>query len=84
MDTLTAMKWVPGGAMTKTPIDVDDALLAKAAEILGTKTKKDTVNGALADVVRREMIHRHLERLKRDGLGDYGEDHRRLREEAWR
>lgn len=38
--------------MTKTLIDIDDALLSKAAEALGTTTKKDTVNAALAEVLR--------------------------------
>jgi len=69
--------------VARTVVDLDDDLLAEAAKILGTRTKKATLNGALADVVRREKIRRHVERLKH-GLGDYGEDHRRLREEAWR
>ncbi len=69
--------------MARTVVDLDDKLLAEAAEILGTRTKKDTVNGALAEVVRRQKIQRHLERLKH-GLGDFGDDHKRLREEAWR
>jgi Arc/MetJ family transcription regulator len=41
------------GAMPKTVIDIDDEALAKAAELLGTATKKDTVNAALRDVVAR-------------------------------
>jgi Arc/MetJ family transcription regulator len=39
--------------MTKTLIDVDDDLLARAAEVLGVSTKKDTVNVALREVVER-------------------------------
>jgi Arc/MetJ family transcription regulator len=39
--------------MTKTLIDVDDEALAQACQILGTATKKDTVNTALREVVRR-------------------------------
>ncbi|GAA1270527.1 hypothetical protein GCM10009665_68560 [Kitasatospora nipponensis] len=39
--------------MPKTVIDIDDEALAKAAELLGTATKKDTVNAALRDVVAR-------------------------------
>jgi Arc/MetJ family transcription regulator len=39
--------------VSKTLIDVDDELLAKARQILGAGTKKDTVNGALREVVRR-------------------------------
>ncbi|MFJ9771044.1 type II toxin-antitoxin system VapB family antitoxin [Kitasatospora sp. NPDC101157] len=36
--------------MARTVIDVNDALLAEAAEILGTTTKVATVNAALEDV----------------------------------
>jgi Arc/MetJ family transcription regulator len=37
----------------KTVIDLDDEALALAARQLGTTTKKDTVNAALAFVARR-------------------------------
>jgi len=37
----------------KTMIDIDDAALALAARELGTTTKKDTVNAALAFVADR-------------------------------
>lgn len=39
--------------MTKVLIDIDDEALARAAEVLGTSTKKDTVNTALQETVRR-------------------------------
>ncbi|REJ06218.1 type II toxin-antitoxin system VapB family antitoxin [Microbacterium bovistercoris] len=39
--------------MTKTLIDVDDALLERAMELTGAATKKAAVNEALAQVVRR-------------------------------
>ena len=52
-------------AMTKTPIEIDEDALATAAEVLGTKTKKDTVNAALREVGQR------LERLR--ALADLGE-----------
>ncbi len=39
--------------MAKTLIDIDDELLAQARQILGTGTKKETVNTALREVVRR-------------------------------
>jgi Arc/MetJ family transcription regulator len=44
--------------MAKTPIEIDEDALATAAEVLGTKTKKDTVNAALREVGQR------LERLR--------------------
>lgn len=34
-------------------IDLDDELLAEAARLLGTETKKDTVNAALREVAAR-------------------------------
>lgn len=47
-------------AYMRTLVDIDDEALDAAAEILGTSTKKDTVNAALAFVVQRR---RHLESL---------------------
>jgi Arc/MetJ family transcription regulator len=41
------------GGMTKILIDIDDDALAEAAELLGTKTKKDTVNTALRETAQR-------------------------------
>lgn len=55
--------------MTKTLIDIDDELLAKAAAVLGTSTKKDTVNAALADVLRVSAANQFLESA-RSGLYD--------------
>lgn len=34
--------------MSKTLIDIDDEMLARASSVLGTSTKRDTVNQALA------------------------------------
>jgi Arc/MetJ family transcription regulator len=39
--------------MARTMIDIDEAALAEAADLLGTTTKKDTVNTALREVVAR-------------------------------
>ncbi len=39
--------------MSKTLIDIDNELLDRARQILGTATKVATVNGALREVVRR-------------------------------
>jgi Arc/MetJ family transcription regulator len=50
--------------MKKTPIEIDQEALAIAAEVLGTKTKKDTVNAALREVGQRLLRLRALrERL---------------------
>ncbi|MFF6791467.1 Arc/MetJ family transcription regulator [Streptomyces filamentosus] len=49
--------------MSNLYMEVDDLALAQAAEILGTKSKKDTVNEALREVARRHERLRALERL---------------------
>jgi Arc/MetJ family transcription regulator len=49
--------------MTKILIDVDDEALNEAAEFLGTKTKKDTVNTSLRAVTQRQRRLKALARL---------------------
>ncbi|NGN63691.1 type II toxin-antitoxin system VapB family antitoxin [Streptomyces sp. A7024] len=52
--------------MTKMLIDIDEEALAKAQAAFGTKTKKDTVNRALAEVTERldrAAALRELQRL---------------------
>lgn len=55
----------------KTPIEIDDEALAAAAKVLGTTTKKDTVNAALREVSQRFMRLRALEQLGE--MADQGE-----------
>jgi Arc/MetJ family transcription regulator len=45
-------------------LDIDDEMLAKAREILGTRGIKDTVDEALREIVRREAGRRLIARLK--------------------
>jgi Arc/MetJ family transcription regulator len=59
--------------MTKILIDVDDDALAEAAAVLGTKTKKDTVNAALRETtqqLRRAAALARLVELGQDGAFD--------------
>lgn len=56
--------------MARTVIDVDDALLAEAAELFGTKTKVATVNAALQDVVNRRKREAFFTRLAEGRLPD--------------
>lgn len=49
--------------MTKMLIDIDDDALAEAAELLGTKTKKDTVNTSLRETAGRLRRAQALARL---------------------
>lgn len=54
----------------KTMIDLDDGALASAARELGTTTKKDTVNSALAFVAgRRQRVDRLLHDVESFGVG---------------
>lgn len=56
--------------MSRTILDVDDALLAAAANIFGTTTKRATVNAALEAVVKREQRREFADWLKEGGLPD--------------
>ncbi|WP_306193283.1 type II toxin-antitoxin system VapB family antitoxin, partial [Streptomyces sp. MK5] len=49
--------------MSVTNVDLDDQALAEAAALLGTTTKKDTINAALAEVVKRYKRRQAAERL---------------------
>lgn len=58
--------------MSMTNIDVDDKILAEAMRLMGTSTKKDTINGALADYVQRLKRLEALEKLsRRAALGEF-------------
>ena len=57
--------------MVKNSIEIDQEALAIAAEVLGTKTKKDTVNAALREVGQRPVRLRALARLGE--MADRGE-----------
>ena len=54
--------------MTRTVMDLDDALLAAAAEIFGTTTEVATVNAALEDAVKRRKRASFLTWLAEGGL----------------
>lgn len=49
--------------MTKKLVDIDEAVLAQATAVLGARTMKDTVNQALAEVVRLGERRAHAARL---------------------
>ena len=56
--------------MTKTLIDIDDRQLDRAQRSLGTATKRDTVNEALAQVVALAARRRDLDRFRADAFAD--------------
>jgi Arc/MetJ family transcription regulator len=49
--------------MSRLLVDVDDEALAEAQRVLGTTTKKDTVNAALTEVSQRMRRLRALDKL---------------------
>jgi Arc/MetJ family transcription regulator len=56
--------------MSRTLIDTNDELLARAQVLLGTATKKDTVNAALAQVVALNARRQFLDDARRGLLAD--------------
>jgi Arc/MetJ family transcription regulator len=59
--------------MAKTLVDIDEHQLEEARRVLGTRTKKDTVNAALAEVVALAARRRDLERFRSGRLDDLGD-----------
>jgi Arc/MetJ family transcription regulator len=60
--------------MAKTLIDVDEGDLAAAQRVLRTRTKKETVNAALREVIALAARRRDLQRLTSGGLPDLEDD----------
>jgi Arc/MetJ family transcription regulator len=58
--------------MVKTSIEIDQEALAVAAEVLGTKTKQETVNAALREVGQRLLRLRALAGLAE--MADRGDE----------
>ena len=54
--------------MSRTVIDLDDDLVAEVAQALGTRTKKDTVNTALREVLENRRRALALTRLREAGM----------------
>jgi Arc/MetJ family transcription regulator len=50
--------------MTKTLIDLDDEALTEAARLLGTSSKKDTVNAALREIIDRRRRAAAVARMR--------------------
>jgi Arc/MetJ family transcription regulator len=53
-----------GFGMAKTVIDLDDEALAEAARLLGTSSKKDTVNAALREIIDRRRRAAAVARMR--------------------
>jgi Arc/MetJ family transcription regulator len=60
--------------MTKMLIDIDEEALEAAADLLGTTTKKDTVNTSLRETAQRLRRAQALAKLAERGqAGDFDE-----------
>ena len=55
----------------RTNVDIDDRLMAEAQRVSGLKTKKEIVNEALSELIRR---YRRLEGLKLEGQVEFWDD----------
>lgn len=66
--------------MSRTVIDLDDEALAVAAEELGTRTKVETVNRALAEIAARRRSLQFLDTVMSLDL-DLSEE---TMKDAWR
>jgi Arc/MetJ family transcription regulator len=67
----------------RTTIEVDEDLLRKAQEVLGTKGLKDTVHRAMDEVVKAALRRRLAEKLA-DGTAFDVEVLGTVRETGWR
>lgn len=52
-----------GAPMRKTSVDVDDLLLEQVRDVLGTSSIKETIDGALREVMRAEARRREIRAL---------------------
>jgi Arc/MetJ family transcription regulator len=68
--------------MSTTQIELDQDMLDRAAAVLGTTTKKATVNEALRRVVAEDLRRRHVDELAGGALPDLAD--RAVMESAWR
>jgi Arc/MetJ family transcription regulator len=68
--------------VAKKLVDVDEERLEEARRVLGTRTKKDTINAALGEVVAAAARRRDLARLTSGQLREFVEDS--ARDQPWR
>lgn len=68
--------------MTKRLVDIDDDLIARAQQVTGAATMKETVNTALREVIDADLRRRHLDRLVSGHGTDIADDE--IMQAAWR
>ncbi len=69
--------------MSRTLVDVDPDLLTAASEVLGTRTKKDTVTAALRAAVAAAAQRRELDMIRTGAWAD-PDSLESVRTDAWR
>jgi Arc/MetJ family transcription regulator len=69
--------------MSRTLVDVDPDLLTAASEVLGTRTKKDTVTAALRAAVAAAAQRRELDMIRTGAWADQ-DSLDSVRSDAWR
>ncbi|MDT4926007.1 MAG: hypothetical protein QOG01_3720 [Pseudonocardiales bacterium] len=69
--------------MSRTLVDVDPDLLTAASEVLGTRTKKDTVTAALRAAVAAAAQRRELDMIRTGAWADQ-DSLDNVRTDAWR
>ncbi|MGH3560862.1 MAG: type II toxin-antitoxin system VapB family antitoxin [Mycobacterium sp.] len=67
--------------VTRTMVDLDDDLLARAAKELGTTTKKETVHAALRAALRASATRSLIDRMAENTAGI---DEETLVNQMWR
>lgn len=68
--------------MSRTVVDIDDEALASAQRVLGTGTKRDTVNAALRRIAHEARVAEEFEWWATDPLPDLRDPH--VMTDAWR
>ena len=68
--------------MAKTSIDIDEGKLEAAGAVLGTRTKRETVDEALDEVIARDRRERLAARLDAEEGIDLAQDD--VMRDAWR
>ena len=64
--------------MSKTSVEIDRDIAERAAEILGTRTLRDTIDAAL-----REIVHQRLRLQVLETLGEPGRFDLEVADHAW-
>lgn len=66
--------------MSKTVDGIEEPALKEAQEILGTSSSRDTVNAALKEIIRRNMVDRFVAQMSSRSP----EELEQMRADAWR